>query len=435
MKNIYHIFIYVIVIFITFALVACEKIDSDDYTEESGNTNYQTVKIATRVAADSDNIAYPIRIRAVNNKGDVCGEQVIENANSSLSLKLPQGEYRITAISGKAEFTNGWQNEPMLIGHTDVKVTDAPIHCTIVLAYAVASIETTLSKLPDNVSAVNITLSPLYTCIDEGGEYGNIGNVTIPLQKETTGVWRAGPAYVLPGTGTLTTMTIAMTTSSGQETYSVTYQASLSAGIPYRFEGTFSGSLDTGYAVSGTFENAGWQDEVIGEFTFGPSGGNSFGGNTNITEFAVNTMPAQGSIWNGHIVALNTDGDALLLSREEWHDMTSAYHTETPNAASSVAEAYSEEGISEWSIPTKEEARSLKDAWSNSEFDILNRTLATAGYDTLSEVDDKGKNVRYLCEGARYTFTFSGTSGITAAGKTVTTYRLRLVKRVRFILN
>ena len=51
------------------------------------------------------------------------------------------------------------------------------------------------------------------------------------------------------------------------------------------------------------------------------------------------------------------------------------------------------------------------------------------------EVDDKGKNVRYLCEGARYTFTFSGTSGITAAGKTVTTYRLRLVKRVRFILN
>lgn len=115
--------------------------------------------------------------------------------------------------------------------------------------------------------------------------------------------------------------------------------------------------------------------------------------------------------------------------------MTSAYHTETPNAASSVAEAYSEEGISEWSIPTKEEARSLKDAWSNSEFDILNRTLATAGYDTLSEVDDKGKNVRYLCEGARYTFTFSGTSGITAAGKTVTTYRLRLVKRVRFILN
>ena len=115
--------------------------------------------------------------------------------------------------------------------------------------------------------------------------------------------------------------------------------------------------------------------------------------------------------------------------------MTSAYHTETPNAASSVAEAYNEEGVSEWSIPTKEEARSLKDVWSNAEFDTLNRMLANAGYDTLSEVDDKGKNVRYLCEGARYTFTFSSTSGITAAGKTVTTYRLRLVKRVRFILN
>lgn len=416
----------------TFA--SCEKVDDSEFSSEASSSSLQKVSITTRAATAADDILYPIRVCATDLNGDVYATQTLEDANSVLSFNLPAGEYRITAVSGSTAFTYGYQDAPLLIGHTDITVAEDDVRCTIVLAYAVASIELTLSKIPDEVTAVALTLSPLYTGITENGKYSGTGNVCVPLEKESSGIWTTGTVYVLPGATASTTMTIAMTSPSGQETYSVTYNAGLSAAVPYCFNGAFSGTFGSGYNVSGSFASSGWQDEVRGDFSFGPSGDNSFSGTSTVTEYEVASMPVAGSIWNSHIVALNTDGNALLISREEWNNMTSANHATNPDAAASVATAYSEDGITEWSIPTTDEARTIKEAWSGTELDNFNSIINNAGYTKLSAIDDKGKNVRYLCESARYTFTFSSTSGITAAGKTVDTYRLRLVKRVRFIL-
>lgn len=433
-KTLQHVTLAAVIVSMIAILMSCEKIDDAEFSSDNSNSSYQKVSVTTRAATDADDILYPIRVSAIDKDGQVCTTQTLEDANSELSFKLPSGQYRITAVSGSTEFSSGYQNTPLLIGHTDISVEEDNVSCTIVLAYAVASIDMTLSHIPDEVTAVSLTLSPLYTGITENGEYSGTGNVCIPLDKVSAGTWTTAVIYVLPGATTTTTMTIAMSTPSGQETYSVTYNAALSAAVPYRFNGAFSGSLDSGYDVSGTFTNSGWQDEVRGDFTFGPSGGNNFSGTSSVAEFEVPSMPAAGSIWNGHIVALNTDGNALLISREEWSNMTSANHTTTPDAAAAVATAYSEDGLGEWAIPTSDEARNIKEIWSGANLDNINNVISNAGYVKLSDIDDKGKNVRYLCESARYTFTLSSTSGITAAGKTVDTYRLRLVKRIRFIL-
>ena len=75
----------------------------------------------------------------------------------------------------------------------------------------------------------------------------------------------------------------------------------------------------------------------------------------------------------------------------------------------------------------------MKDKWGGDALTAINTTLSGASLTPLTATDTNG-NVRYLCNEAQTTFSFAPSSSITAAGKTVKTYRLRVVKRIRFKL-
>ena len=125
--------------------------------------------------------------------------------------------------------------------------------------------------------------------------------------------------------------------------------------------------------------------------------------------------------------------EMLLMSRNEWTGMTSAFYESDPYVAQNIAQQYAEDELTGWHIPTTDEARSIKDKWGGDALTAINTTLSGASLTPLTATDTNG-NVRYLCNEAQSTFSFAPSSSITAAGKTVKTYRLRVVKRIRFKL-
>lgn len=147
-----------------------------------------------------------------------------------------------------------------------------------------------------------------------------------------------------------------------------------------------------------------------------------------VPAFLVEDMPQTGDIWNGHVVAYADEDDtALLLSTVEWNDVPSALNVEDTMTVRRLTKRYNEGGIGQWSIPTRDEARLLREIWDASTLPYLNQALISIGGSPLVTDD------RYLCESGTYTFSFAERSSVTKAG-TKRTYRLRLVKTVRFIL-
>jgi hypothetical protein len=171
----------------------------------------------------------------------------------------------------------------------------------------------------------------------------------------------------------------------------------------------------------------------VAEFNFGP--GSSSKKSAKTEHVSVTSIPEANTLWKGHVVAgvqnqTDTEADLILLSLNEWTDMTSANHATNPDAAQTLADSYVEADMENWNIPTREQAAYLKGLYYNESLSSLNATIESAGGVALSVEDEKGANVRYLCENATYTFVFKNNSSITKAGATVSTYRLRLVKVV-----
>lgn len=423
-----------IILSTSLTFTSCEKAE---ITEDSQNqpTEKQTgkaykVNVMARSASASA-ITYPVTIYAKDNEGNVAAQQTINSATDEISLQLTSGSYTITAISGSTDFSSGYSTTPLLIGHSDITVSDASTSVNILLSYAVASLNVTMSNIPSDVTEVSLTISNQYTSVSTDGEYSGSGKCVIPCTKSGSN-WTTGTVYVLPGCGSNTVMSFTVTSPSGTETYGLTYSSSLKAATPYTFVGIYDGSTDVSTVkVTGTLACGEWEKEIQSSFSFGPNGTNSFDDAVEVSSYTVSELPAQGSLWNGHVVAYIDGNDALLLSLQEWSDLTSAYYEADPDVAKNIAASYSEGDISSWSIPTSDQARLLRSAWKADNIANLNSVITSANGTQVALTSD-GKNVRYLCQAATYTFSFVESSSFTAAGKTVKTYRLRLVKPVTF---
>ena len=119
--------------------------------------------------------------------------------------------------------------------------------------------------------------------------------------------------------------------------------------------------------------------------------------------------------WDGHVVALGiVDKDRraklLMISLAEWEPADESYIT------------YAEGNLSDWHIPTKDEATVLRKLYAGDNCLQLNQTFQELGADTLSTTS------RYYCEEKSYTFSFKEGTVISKAGTSAKNYRLRLVK-------
>ena len=417
--------------------------DNADAIDESAATT--RLKVTTRAA--SGEVTYPILVMAYDESGALEGEQTINSESEEISLKLSEGAYHITALAGQGNYTEpssynqqsalinipaaGYAPSPLMMGGADVLLTSASAKVNVVMTYRVASLSLSLESVPEDVSAVSVGVSQQYKAIDMSGTFSGSSTANVRCTK-TGDVWTSEQVYLLPGAGSSTTLTLSLTNAEGQTSYSYELSEPLMAAVPYTIKGTYVES--TAPYITGVITIEGWQEERSFDFEFG-SGSSSGGGTTTPTN-DVAAIPEQGSIWEGHIAALvenatATEADVLLLGLHEMRNVFAPAAEGHETQMQDSVQAYCENDLKDWAVPTEEQARALKKQYGGN-FDELNLLIEQQQGDTL-HVYTSSSNARYLCEEGTKTFNFAANGSITSAG-TSTKYRLRLVKKIHVVV-
>lgn len=421
-----------------FLFSACTRVEMEEMENEK---QAYSLKVNTR-AGQGSNLSYPIMVFAFREDGTLADSFELTSSGDKLSFNLAEGNYHLVALANHYHYSlpeeytyssvlqmpaEHYSTDPLMVGNASVSLGKSSQTVNITMSYVVCSLSIALTDVPEDVTGVDVCLANIQTTRSIAGECSGSESVQIPCVEED-GVWQTGTFYVL-GSQSNPIISITLTNDEESVTYGYTYSTRLIPGSPYRF----CGSYQDGLVISGNLSSPAWGNLVEVGFTFGP------GATDKPDDIYVDALPSAGSIWNGHLVAktMNTtesESDLLLLSLEEWADLTSAYYTADPYVAERIKVEYSEDNLSEWRIPTKDEATVLKGTYYGTDLQAFNTVIESANGTCISDEDGNGTNVRYLCEDATYTYAFKNSVGITKAGSTVTTYRLRLVKTVHVLL-
>ena len=422
-------------------VISCQQVPNDD--EWLSEEEMKPLKVKVR-SAENVEIAYPLYLYAFDKNGKLAASQTIVDEGKDMALSLTDDEYQVVALSG---VTDDYQlpkdltlegeiklsniegaDAPLMVGRADVGGSrNEGTMAEIALSYVVAQLNVVLKNVPADVSTVQLSISPLYSSLSMGGEYGgDAQKVKINCTLDEDGIWSAQPTYIFPGSGEETTFSVYFKKEDGTEmTYGYTYQGVPEANHPFNITGSFA----EGVIVGGSFEISGWEEAIDVEFTFGanvvPDAGETDEEEPEEPEIDLTNVPEIGTIWNDAIVADigeadETGVDLLLLSLDEWDATTSQ--------VSDVIEGYSVNGISDWRLPTHEEAAVLRARFSGDSRLELNDLIEE--YDSsLYGVDGEE---RYLCtkNDVYYSFKFAGGTTTTKAGEK-RSYYVRLVKTYR----
>ena len=460
-------------LFLSFAMTccilsSCEKVDMLEDGEDGAQTNTsgvtRNVKLVAK-AIDNTDVAYPLTIYAFDTEGNNVTSTVINSKDdASATLKLKKGRYHLTAVSLPSSYEplssvkdwnatfsmpkSGYATVPLMTGSADINVTSSDQIAHISLGYRQASLSVTINDVPSSVTSVDVTLSSAYTDMTLAADLSGKMMVTVPCVKGSASnngaTWSTGQFYILPSVNAQPSITISFSGgTTGDVSYSHTYNASLLAGTPYNFTATYKGKAEGGGGSSdddvtiNTDISAGkWADEVKESFNFGPD--------VNKTEspsdpesnvITVTTLPGSGDIWNGHVVGFvneisETEREVVLISIKEWEKISSAFSSNA-NQAKEIAAQYEENGLSGWIIPTRNDGMALNRLYSyDNNRALINSALETCGGTGLIQMYGTSA-VRYLCEDAEYTYSYKSAT-ITKAGEK-TTYYLRLVKYLKFV--
>lgn len=449
-------------------LSSCEKADmledgeGDTQTNTSGVT--RNVKLVAK-AIDNADVAYPLSIYAFDTEGNYVTSTVISSKDdSSAMLKLKKGRYHLTAVSLPSSYESlssvkdwnatfsmpksGYATEPLMTGSADINVTSSDQIAHISLGYRQASLSVTINDVPSSVTSVDVSLSNVYNHLSVVADLTGNKLVVVPCRKVSSSekgvTWTTGKIYILPSVNAQPSITISFSGgTTGDVSYSHTYNASLLAGTPYNFTATYKGkaeggggSTDDDVTINTDISAGKWADEVKESFNFGPETVQpETPSNPESNVITVTTLPGSGDIWNGHVVGFvdeksETEREVVLISVKEWEKISSAFSSNA-SQAKEIAAQYEENGLSGWIIPTRNDGMALNRLYSyDNNRALINSALETCGGTGL--IQQYGTSaVRYLCEDAEYTYSYK-TATITKAGEK-STYYLRLVKYLKFV--
>lgn len=460
-------------LFLSFAMTccilsSCEKVDMLEDGGDGAQTNTsgvtRNVKLVAK-AIDNTDVAYPLTIYAFDTEGNNVTSTVINSKDdASATLKLKKGKYHLTAVSLPSSYESlssvkdwnatfsmpksGYTTVPLMTGSADINVTSSDQIAHISLGYRQASLSVTINDVPSSVTSVDVTLSSAYTDMTLAADLSGKMMVTVPCVKGATSnngvTWSTGKFYILPSVNAQPSITISFSGgTTGDVSYSHTYNASLLAGTPYNFTATYKGKAEGGGGSSdddvtiNTDISAGkWADEVKESFNFGPETVQpETPSNPESNVITVTTLPGSGDIWNGHVVGFvneisETEREIVLISTKEWEKISSAFSSNA-NQAKEIAAQYEENGLSGWIIPTRNDGMALNRLYSyDNNRALINSALETCGGTGLIQMYGTSA-VRYLCADAEYTYSYKSAT-VTKAGEKAT-YYLRLVKYLKFV--
>lgn len=283
-------FIWVILLMMT--IVSCEKELLLDNSENDGQTSLVTsrLSITTRAVDDDGQLQAVAQGRVyVFNAQNQCVEVLSTTAEEgTFSTELPVGTYSLYAVGAddldryvlptQEEATpaslitcaEGKQMDDLLLKKSDVTlVKNASQHLSIDLSRKVLCLNLVeIKNVPTEVTAVEVSLSPMYSgvCLDGTYSEANPQTCIVSLTNQGEGLWQSEPkTYLFPSKGT-PTITISFTTSEGTQSYSYSTNQTLEANHHVILSGTYEGNK--GVSLTGVLLSEEWGEDITITFGF-----------------------------------------------------------------------------------------------------------------------------------------------------------------------
>lgn len=400
---------------IALVLTGCGK----DVVEDASEQASSVLKVRTRAGSDDVTVSYPVNVYVF--QGDECKSvQTINDAETTLSLTLPEGTYTICAIGGSSSnaytmpaaedastttpitLKDGAELTDLMAAKTTVTLTDGETNTlTLGMERKVMSIESiTISQVPTAATAVSVSFSPLWQSLTVGTNYsGTDGTATIALAQPANGngrTWTSTDAqFLLPPSEQPAAIKVRITTAEGTKSYTYSSSEELEAGYKINIVGTYTESV--GVELTGTITGTAWKGERTITFDFDEtsSTGSSTTNPTNPTNNTITgDIPAVNTLYHGCFVLSVTDqgdhAEVVLVSPKEEAIGMGRFGFQTEAELDAAIEAViirnSVDDFSDWRLPTVEELNSL-----NSVYTTANSLFSTNSGNTIDNTK------RYLC--------------------------------------
>ena len=454
---------YRIISLLFIVLTSCSHYTIDD--DSAGDIPVR-IRLSDSPSGQEIKLMYPISVYCVNQKNLNVSSSNFDKG-TPLVVKLSEGEYSINIFCGinkevygiEYDFeqkpviemkNNGVSEYPLMSAHTILEIEKAT-DINLIPTYIVSSVDFELENIPDIVSNIQVTISPVYKSYSiEGNAYDETSIANISCNKNGN-KWISGVKYIFPSSATNTKISINMDYGNKTKNYSYTLRKRLECGKPYKFKGHFNGNSEGGNGeendgnleLEGDFCISGWDMEEEVSIDFGDgnidngsdgSDGGDDGDSENgdeaedvdIETFYVNEIPSVNDIfgplfiWKSKEVS-SKEAVVTVISPHQWPDKLAS-------EAISTLEGYSVDEITGWRMFTESEAHEFFSDFQGGNSDI-NTILRENGFEVFYYEDKE----RYLCDNAKQTFSLYGSLRIIKAGEK-TKYYLRPVKTMRLVL-
>lgn len=360
--------------------VSCEKYTADeefDLSEANSTLVVRTCLAPNEAGLDeSATISYPVNVFVFNEKGACVGVSVIGSEAENLSLKLPEGSYNIYAIAGADDNSYNIPTKENATKESPIILKDGSKHRDLMSAYSnvvlangeentltlslerkVMMIESvSMTNIPDDVTAVSVSVSPLYEELLLDGSYlGENGVSTINLDKDVDGTWKNNSEVYLLEAADIATLKVSLTRGDGVHSYSYSCDEELKANYKIHINGTYGGDE---IKVSGTITGATWAGQIDVDFTLN---------NGEVTPPSTGNAPEVGTLYNDCYV-LKSDNSSnktvvTLMSTCYWNKLEFV-KDDQESLKEAIAAAFSKftvEGIDSWRLPTLDELRYINE--------------------------------------------------------------------------
>ena len=363
-------------------LTACEK-GLDELGEgmspsPTGQVTNSVLQVRTRGTSPSEEatVAYPVQVYVF--QGDKCkAVQTIGDEGQTLNIPLVEGTYSVYAVAGASATDYTLPTKDNATTATALTLKEGRTLTDLMAAQATATLvdggtntvtlglqrktmfieDVTIKKIPTAATAVSVTIAPLWKSLNVNGTYSIAGqSQTIALTKESDNrTWtNDATAFVMPPSSQPASVSVNITIGGTTKTYTYSTSDQLEAGYKINIDGTYAEAV--GVNLTGTITGATWLGERTISFEFDENG-SSVSGNTDPTPdpspTGAGSIPAVGDTYQGcYVLAVTTidanSAELTLLSPNE-STVTSASNANAALATLGV------DGISDWSIPTKDQ--------------------------------------------------------------------------------
>ena len=366
-------------------LTACEKgLDAEgEFTSSTASQVTNSVlQVRTRGTSPSEEatVAYPVQVYVF--QGDKCkAAQTIGDEGQTLNIPLTEGTYTVYAVAGASATDYTLPTKDNATATTALTMKEGRTLTDLMAAQATATLidggtntvtlglqrktmfieDVTIKKIPTAATAVSVTIAPLWQALTVSGAFANAGqSQTIALTKQSDNrTWtNDAAAFVMPPSSQPASVSVNITIGGTTKTYTYSTSDQLEAAYKINIDGTYAEAV--GVSLTGTITGATWLGDRTISFEFDENGSsvsgnndNNNGDNNNDTPNNQDNFPAVGSTYQGcYVLAVTTidanSAELTLLSPNE-STVTSASNANAALATLGV------DGISDWSIPTKDQ--------------------------------------------------------------------------------